>query len=411
MNRVKTAIGMASLFVLGACGGGGGGASIAPAPPIPPAPPPTPPVTMAPDVVATQVFPGLSFRRPVALKQAPADASRWYVVEQGGVIQAFDNDNSTVTQDVFLDISARVESTFSETGLLGMAFHPQFPATPEVYVSYNTSGATLASVISRFQLDSTGLALDPASEEVLLRFDQPLNNHNGGDLAFGPTGLLFAAFGDGGGGGDPMENAQDTTNIFGTVIRIDVDSGSPYTIPADNPFASGGVCSAGSSSANCAEIYAWGFRNPWRMSFDDATASLWLGDVGQGDWEEINRVRLGGNYGWNDREGAHCFDPATNCATNFDEPVTEYDHSVGQSITGGYVYRGTDIAGLDGYYVFADFVSGVVLAVLADAQPTAVPEQIGDTGFNVSAFAVDVDQKLFLLNYGAGEVYQLQAAP
>lgn len=410
MQRIISKVAsMACVLLVTACGGGGG-SSIAPPTPAP-APPTPPPTTTAPDVEVERLFPALSFSLPVALKQAPADDSRWYVVEKQGTVLAFDNDNAAATTDVFLDISSRVNSTLSETGLLGLAFHPQFPATPEVFVSYNGTGTPLTSVVSRFTLDNTGTALDPGSEEVLLLFEQPQSNHNGGDLAFGPNGLLYASFGDGGGGGDPDENGQDTTTIYGSVIRIDIDAPAPYGIPPDNPFASGGSCRQGFASANCAEIFAWGFRNPWRMSFDSATATLWLGDVGQGAWEEINRVTLGGNYGWNDREGAHCFDPATNCMLGFDEPVTEYDHSVGQSVTGGYVYRGTGVTDLSGFYVFGDFVSGQLFAVDADAQPTTAPDLIGNAGFNISAFAVDTNQELFVLDFGGGGVYRIVGAP
>ena len=260
-----------------------------------------------------------------ALRQAPGDSSQWYIVERRGRVHVFVNDAATTTTDVFVDISARVDASVSESGLLGMAFHPNYPATPEVFLSY-TSGDPLTSRVSRVRLDASGTALDPASEEVLLQIAQPRSNHNGGDLAFGPAGLLYASFGDGGGGGDPGENAQNTTNILGTVLRIDVDAGAPYQIPSDNPFAGGGLCDLGSGTGECPEIYAWGLRNPWRMSFDSITGELWLGDVGQGDWEEVDRVVLGGNYGWNDREGAHCFDPPSACATNFQEPVSEYDH-------------------------------------------------------------------------------------
>ncbi len=404
--RLYIALILAAL--LAACGGGGSDPAT---PPPVISPPPVPPGTSAPDAAVARAFPSLSFTLPVALKQAPGDSSRWFVIEKRGTVHVFDNVDAASSTSVFLDISSRVNSALSEAGLLGMAFHPQFPATPEVFVSYNGTGATLTSVISRFRLDATGLALDAASEEVLLRFDQPQSNHNGGDIAFGPNGLLYAAFGDGGGGGDPDENGQDTNNLFGTVIRIDVDGGTPYAIPPDNPFASGSMCTQGSALSPCAEIFAWGFRNPWRMSFDAATAALWLGDVGQGAWEEIDRVTLGGNYGWNDREGANCFDPMVGCVLGFDEPVAQYDHSQGQSVTGGYVYRGTDIADLAGWYVFADFVSGALFAVDADAQPTETPQVIGNAGFNVSAFATDTGGQLFLLNYGAGEIYQVVAAP
>jgi glucose/arabinose dehydrogenase len=358
-----------------------------------------------------RVFPNLSFSQPVSMKQAPGDSSRWYVVEQRGVVRVFDNDQTTNASSVFLDISARVNNDFSESGLLGMAFHPGFPSTPEVYLSYTGGGGPLISTLSRFQLDNTGLALDPASEDVLLQITQPQSNHNGGDLAFGPSGFLYASFGDGGGSGDPGENAQNTGNLLGTVVRINVDGSSPYEIPTDNPFFGSGLCVQGTGPGQCPEIFAWGLRNPWRVSFDSVTGDLWVGDVGQSDWEEIDRIVLGGNYGWNDREGAHCFDPPSACATGFEEPVTEYDHTVGHSVTGGYVYRGTTIADLFGWYVFGDFVSGAIFAIPADSQPTIVPEAVGDAGFNISTFAVDTDGEIYLVAYGGGTIHQIVAAP
>lgn len=391
---------------LTACGGGSGGS-----PTLTPPPPPPPAPTGATNVSVERVFASLSFSNPVALKQAPADSSRWYVVEKSGVIMSFANDAASNSATVFVDIAGRVNSSVSEGGLLGMAFHPAFPSTPEVFVSYTAAGSALVSTVSRFTLDNTGDALDPASEQILLQITQPQTNHNGGDLAFGPDGNLYASFGDGGGGGDPSENAQNTRNLLGTIVRINVDGAAPYAIPNDNPFAQNALCRTGVGATDCPEIFAYGLRNPWRMSFDAATGSLWVGDVGQGAWEEINRVTVGGNYGWNDREGAHCFDPMTGCATGFEEPVTEYDHSVGQSITGGYVYRGPGIAGLSGFYVFGDYVSGALLAAAADAQPTAAAESIGDAGFNISAFAEGMDQEVYLLNYGAGSIHRLIPAP
>lgn len=409
--HTRNSLAFVVLMALTACSGGGGGAAT----PTPPVAPPSPPVgsdPTAPMLETTNAFPSLSFRLPVGLKQAPADNSRWYVVEKRGAVMAFDNDPAATQSDVFLDISSQVNDDFSESGLLGLAFHPQYPAVPEVFVSYNSgTGNALTSVISRFVLDSSGLALDPASEQIVLQFQQPRTNHNGGDLAFGADGFLYASFGDGGGGGDPEENGQDTRNLFGTVIRLDVDSATPYAIPPDNPFAGLSRCSTGSGPSDCAEIYAWGFRNPWRMSFDSATANLWLGDVGQGAWEEINRVELGGNYGWNDREGANCFDPITGCALGFDEPVTQYDHSVGQSVTGGYVYRGTQINDLVGFYVFADFVSGQLFAVSNDAQPTQEPQLVGSAGGSISAFAQDVEQNLYVVSFSTGVIFQVIAAP
>lgn len=398
-----------SLALLSACGGGsGGGATLQP--PAPPPPPPPPPAGAA-DVSVERAFSSLNFSNPVALKQAPADDTRWYVVEKNGVIRSFANDAASSTTTVFVDISTRVNSGVSEGGLLGMAFHPSFPSTPDVFVSYTASGSALVSTVSRFTLDNSGDVLDPGSEQILLQITQPQTNHNGGDIAFGPDGNLYASFGDGGGGGDPAENGQNTGNLLGTIVRINVDGAAPYTIPSDNPFAQNALCRTGVGAADCPEIFAYGLRNPWRMSFDSSTGSLWVGDVGQGAWEEINRLTVGGNYGWNDREGAHCFDPMTACAMGFEEPVTEYDHSVGQSITGGYVYRGNGVSGLSGFYVFGDYVSGALLAVAADAQPTAAAESIGDSGFNISAFAEGIDQEIYLLNYGAGSVHRLIPAP
>jgi hypothetical protein len=202
---------------------------------------------------------------------------------------------------------------------------------------------------------------------VLLTVDQPFSNHNGGNLVFGPDGLLYAGLGDGGSSGDPQDNAQNTRTLLGKMLRIDVSAGTGYTIPASNPFAANSRCTTGNGSDPCPEIFAFGFRNPWRFSFDRATGELWVGDVGQGAWEEVDRVVAGGNYGWRFREGAHCFEPASGCPTAHDgqpliDPVAEYDHATGESITGGYVYRGTANPALVGRYVFADFISGRLFA-------------------------------------------------
>ena len=397
---------LALVALSAACGGGGGGNSTPP--PVNTTPPPPPD---APALAVERAFSNISFNQPVALKQAPGDSGTWYVVEQSGMVRAFANDDATSVSSAFLDITATVNDNFSEAGLLGLAFHPNYPATPYVYVSY-TGEPSLTSIVARYELDNTGQALDPASEVVLLQITQPQGNHNGGDLAFGPDGLLYASFGDGGGGGDPGENAQNTGNLLGTIIRVDVDGAMPYEIPTDNPFAGGPLCDqTAPTGSDCPEIFAWGLRNPWRMSFDSVAGDLWLGDVGQGDWEEIDRVVLGGNYGWNDREGAHCFDPPTGCADTFEEPITEYDHGLGQSVTGGYVYRGTAIADLAGWYVFGDFVSGALFAVDADAQPTVTPDEVGDAGFNISAFAEDTDGELYAVDYGAGTLHRLIADP
>ena len=393
-------------LVLSACGGGGGSGGDTPVFNNPPAPPPSGP----PAVSTTPAFSNLSFSAPVALRQAPADNSSWYLVEQAGRILRFDNDESTTTSTVFLDITARVRNNTSETGLLSMAFHPNFPAMPQVYVFYTTNGA-LRSRIAEYRLNAAADALDPGTETVLIEVPQPQTNHNGGDLAFDQQGNLLISFGDGGGAGDPGENAQNTNNLLGTVVRIDVDGPAPYGIPTDNPFASTASCQLAAGSEPCAEIYAWGLRNPWRMTVDTVSGNVWLADVGQNDWEEVNRIELGSNYGWNDREGANCFDPPSNCADTFAEPVAQYPHSEGQSITGGYVYRGTEISGLSGFYVYGDFVSGRLFATSVDAQPTETAIEIDDTDFNISTFGQDQSGELILVDYNNGSLHRLTPAP
>ena len=392
------------LFLLSACGGGSDTVATVAPPPPPPAATPT--------ATVQQVFTMLpAFTRPVAMTQAPGDPTRWFVAQQGGQILQFANDASTSNSDPFLDISAFVNDSFPESGLLGMAFHPNFPATPFVYVNYTASGAPLTSRIARFQSVNGGLTLLPSSQQTVLEVIQPFTNHNGGDLHFGPDGFLYASFGDGGSGGDPQNNAQDEANLLGTILRIDVDGVLPYEIPVDNPNAGNALCMQGFGGANCPEIYAWGLRNPWRFSFDSSTGALWAGDVGQGDWEEVDRIELGGNYGWREREGAHCFNPSSGCSTAFEDPITEYGRGLGASITGGYVYRGAAIADLVGWYVFADFITGRIFAVPAGSQPTIAPTELDDTGLQFSTFAEDSNGEIYLTHYSGGTIHQLVVAP
>jgi glucose/arabinose dehydrogenase len=343
------------------------------------------------------------------MKQAPGDSSRWFVAEKSGVIRVFANNPSSSSSSIFFDISGVVAST-GEGGLLGFAFHPDFPITPEVFVSY-TRGAPFRSFVSRFYSTDNGQSLSPLVEDVLIVNPQPATNHNGGDIAFGPDGLLYVGFGDGGGSGDPNENGQNTMNIHSAIVRIDVDGNSPYEIPPSNPFSMNAACTQGVGAAACPEIFAWGFRNPWRFSFDSVTGRLWAGDVGQNAWEEIDLVEVGENYGWNDREGAHCFDPATGCANTFREPHSEYAHALGRSVTGGFVYRGTDVPDLVGWYVFGDFVTGRVFAFRADAAAGVTPEEMLVTSFSIVSFAEGIDGELYILDYGVGTIHKLESAP
>jgi glucose/arabinose dehydrogenase len=381
--------------------------------------PPPGPDPVLPDLALEPAFPGLSFGNLVLVLQAPGDDSRWFAVDKVGVIRVFDNDPAVSGSEVFMAIEDRVNASFPESGLLGMAFHPGFPTTPYVYVNYTTTGPSgsgfpLISRISRFATADSGASLNPASEEILLTVPQPASNHNGGHLVFGPEdGYLYAGLGDGGGAGDPGENAQDPTNVLGTILRIDVDGGSPYAIPPDNPFAGNLPCPEGVSlvADGCPEIFAFGLRNPWRFSFDRTGGTLWAGDVGQDSWEEVDIIEVGGNYGWDEREGAHCFEPPIGCSTTFIDPVTEYDHDVGQAITGGYVYRGNVMPGLQGHYLFADFSTGVLFTIPADEQPPLEPVIMLDTDMRFSTFAEDPAGELYIVDYNDGTLHRIVAAP
>ena len=387
---------------INSCGGGSSG-------PVSQQPPP-----VSLETGVQRVFNQLTFNLPVALIQAPSDISRWFVVEQSGVIRVFNNDPTVSSSSVFIDISGRVNSGPSEAGLLGMAFHPDFAANGRVYVSYTRTGSPLVSVISRFVIDPATGDLDETSEFEILTVPQDFSNHNGGNIAFGQDGFLYIGFGDGGSGGDPNERAQDTSHILGSIVRLDIDVAPPtrYAIPATNPFSSNTNCVDGVGVMPCPEIYAWGFRNPWRFSFDSQTGELWVGDVGQADWEEIDRVELGMNYGWDEREGAHCFEPPTGCSTNNVDPITEYGHVGGNiSVTGGFVYRGAAIPNLQGFYVFGDFGSGRIWGVPATSVQGTAPDELDDTTLSISSFAEGADGELYALNYGAGEIYQIVGAP
>ncbi len=374
---------------LGGCGGSGGSD---PAPVSDPAPGPV-------AVRVERVFAGLAFSSPVALVPEPtASGSRWFAVEKAGVVRAFPEDPGTTNADVFVDIADRVEAGPGEAGLLGFAFHPAFGENGEVFLSYTApgpgSGVALVSRVSRFRSPDGGATLDPSTEEIVLAVDQPFTNHNGGQIAFGPDGYLYLGLGDGGSGGDPLGNGQDTGTLLGAFLRLDVDGGIPYAIPPDNPFAGGGGRS---------EIFAWGFRNPWRWSFDAATGELWCGDVGQGEWEEVDVVRRGGNYGWSVREGAHCF-PTPGCdATGLTDPVAEYSHAEGCSITGGYVYRGSAIPALAGTYLYGDFCTGTVWGL----PPGGTPRVLAESGLRLSSFGQGPDGEVYLLDFAGGGIYRL----
>ena len=366
-------------------------------------------------VTLTSPYPNLaSLSQPTKLLQAPADNGRWFVLEKAGRIRVFDNLPGVTSHELWLDISAQVNAN-SEGGLLGMAFHPDWPAVKEVYLSYTGNpGGPMVSVVSRFIVDDDSSLPVAVTEQPILSVDQDFDNHDGGDIAFGPDRYLYFGLGDGGSGGDPNERAQDTTRLLGSFLRVGVLGvawpAPGYTIPPDNPFAGNPRCGPGGNAQDCPEIYAWGFRNPWRWSFDTVTDALWAADVGQNQWEEVDVVELGGNYGWDCREGAHDYEPGNCPGGGLVEPVAEYDHSLGNSITGGFVYRGGNVPVLEGRYVFGDFGSGRLWALRDDGQGRLEPEELLDTNFNISAFGEDAAGELYFLHYGGGEILRIDAA-
>lgn len=441
LARHATWVSMCLALLLAGCGGGnGGGSSPPPAgqeppPTTPPDPPPTQPTEpttvgldarpsnttcIAPEratgsgAIATErVFPSLSFRNaagvtrnPLLMIQAPRDRSRWFVVERFGAVKVFDNNPAVTTSSTFLDIGTRVDSSCAECGLLGMAFHPNFPATPRVYLAYTSldrnGGNGPDTHLSEFTTPDGGLTLNPASERVIITIYKNSVHHHGGNLSFGSDGFLYFVAGDG--NSASRNDAQDLQTLLGKAIRIDVNGtqGSAlYRIPADNPFAaSTATCHAtGRGTQNCPEIWAWGFRNPWRWSFDRQTGDMWLGDVGESTIEEVNRVVRGGNYGWRCFEGSQ--DTGRGCGTPVGTllpPVAQYTHSLGQAVTGGYVYRGSAIPSLFGHYLFADFVSGRIWHIPVGTPPTLNVEAGYDSGLNVSSFAEDPDGELYVVN-------------
>jgi glucose/arabinose dehydrogenase len=349
------------------------------------------------NIVLVEAFPQLSFTRPVDLQHPGDGTDRLFVVEQRGVISVFNNDQAANTKTAFLDISGRVNDQGNEEGLLGLAFHPQFAENGFFYVNY-TAASPRRTVISRFRVSSGDAnRADPGSEEVLLEFNQPFSNHNGGQVAFGPDGMLYIAVGDGGSGGDPQNHGQNLETLLGTILRIDVNAqadGKLYQIPTDNPFV-------GNTDGARGEIYAYGLRNPWRFSFDSETGQLWTGDVGQNRFEEINIVESGKNYGWNTMEGRECFNPSSGCnQEGLELPVWQYGRAQGDvSVTGGYVYRGETIAELQGLYIYADFASGRVWSLDASNRSNPVNAEVVRASFPVSSFGVDQANELYLCGF------------
>ncbi|MCF8387434.1 MAG: PQQ-dependent sugar dehydrogenase [Bacteroidales bacterium] len=344
----------------------------------------------------------MGFDNPLGITHA--GDSRLFVVEQQGYIQILDADGNLL-ETPFLDISGRVKSG-GEQGLLGLVFHPDYKNNGYFYVNYTDQEDS--THIARFSVDESdsNLAL-PNSEYTIMTIFQPYTNHNAGDLAFGPDGYLYIGTGDGGSGGDPGNRAQDSLSLLGKMLRIDVDGSNPYTIPEDNPFA-------GLSNVR-GEIWALGLRNPWRYSFDSQTGDLWIADVGQNQYEEIDLQAAssggGENYGWRCYEGNHEYNTNGCLQSSFYTfPVHEYSHDEtgGCSVTGGYVYRGDEYPGMQGHYFFADYCNDMIRTLYEESGEWKVSSQGEYPGNNFSAFGESVDKKLYIAGLSSGIIYEIR---
>jgi len=346
---------------------------------------PPPAVTLEPIISG-------GLRHPLYVTHAGDGSGRLFVVEQPGRIRIVQQGRMLGTP--FLDLTEEVRYG-GEQGLLGLAFHPSYKTNGRFVVNY-TRRSDGATVVAEFRAsDNPDVARK--TEKQLLVIAQPYANHNGGMVEFGPDGFLYIALGDGGSGGDPGNRGQNTHELLGKLLRIDVDRGAPYAIPKDNPFVSGG---------GRPEIFAYGLRNPWRFSFDRQTGELWAADVGQNAWEEIDIVRRGGNYGWRVMEGTHCFRPRDGCARDgLVQPVAEYGHEKDRcSITGGYVYRGARLPALRGAYLYGDYCSGEIFVLVNGTQ-----QELLETGLQISSFGQDQEGELYVVDHG-GTIHRIVEA-
>lgn len=376
----------------------------APTEPAPPtAPPPTDTAAPRPalDSLALNLTPvAEGFTKPLYLTHAGDGSGRLFVVEQAGRILLLKE--GTVQPTPFLDIVSIVGSEANEQGLLSVAFHPDYSSNGLFFINYtNTQGDT---VIARYRVSDNPDMADVNSGQILLTIDQPYGNHNGGQLKFGPDGYLYIGMGDGGAANDPQNNAQTLSSLLGKILRLDVDSGEPYGVPETNPFV-------GNAEAR-PEIWSYGWRNPWRFSFDQATGDMYIADVGQNQYEEVH-VEMAGeaggqNYGWRIMEGFHCFNPS-DCdpeALGLELPVAEYDHSQGCSITGGYVYRGQQYPDLEGVYLYGDYCSGLLWGLRLEPDGSWAQAQLLQSGQTISSFGQDEAGELYLIDH-SGSVLRI----
>ena len=400
---VAAALALVSLM-LAACSGGGGkptptavrtpppSGAATPVLPASPAASPTAvssplPPTATDGYRAVPVFPQLNFDQMLGLQVIPGDERHALLLTKDGMIRRADLGDSSAALTTFMDIREKIiRNPGMEEGLLGLAFAPDYASSGKFYVYYS-AGDPRRAVISRFV--ASGERADSATEHVLLEIGEPYANHNGGALAFGPDGNLYIGVGDGGSAGDPHGNGQNRGTLLGKILRIDV-SGEDYAIPVSNPL----------KSPDRPEIWAYGLRNPWRISFDPENGRLWAADVGQNKWEEVDVIERGGNYGWNIMEGGHCYKPASGCDdTGLIRPLAEYSHDLGCSITGGFVYHGASMPELRGWYLYGDFCSGRVWALNAHGGPGSEPVELANAKAGISSFAQDAAGEAYLVTF------------
>jgi len=340
-------------------------------------------------------------KSPVFVTYANDKSNRMFVVEKKGTIAILRDGKRSPTP--FLDISDLITSSGSEQGLLGLAFHPDYASNGRFFVYYTASNGD--NTLARYNVSGTPDVADPASATVLFAQPDFAANHNGGMLAFGPDGYLYVGLGDGGGGGDPQANGQKRSILLGKLLRLDVSGDKPYAIPPDNPWPTG------ADNAR-PEIWAYGLRNPWRFSFDRATGDLYIGDVGQNAYEEIDFQPAGAsgglNYGWSLREALHCFQADTCEASKMGDPVAEESHDQGCSVTGGYVYRGSAFPNLAGLYIFGDYCSGTIWSLHRDAAGAWEQRKLLDSGLSISSFGEDAAGELYVLDLG-GTLFRVTA--
>ena len=356
-------------------------------------------------------FPNLSFQDPIGIHHAGDSSNRLFIIEQQGRIKVFENNSATSSSQTFLDIRSIVDQDggYTEEGLLGLAFHPNYSENGYFYVHYtdhlNGNINYPRNIVARYSVSSNNPnQANLNSEQIILIVEQPYHNHNGGQMEFGPDGFLYISFGDGGSAGDPQGNGQNLSTFLGSIIRIDVDNpsgGLNYGIPSDNPFI---------DALNARdEIYAYGLRNVWRFSWDLETGLLWAADVGQNEWEEIDIIYSGLNYGWNEMEANHCYPPGSNCnPNNFEPPIYEYELYVDGvcSVTGGYVYRGENLWMLEGKYIYGDWCTGDIWALTYDDNSNQVINtDLLQSGINITSFGTDENNELFFC--GNGSIFKI----